>query len=365
MKKRLLTGSIWCFSLLAAAQSNVCALALDEAEQAFEQGRLLSILDEEENVDFYQCLIGKSFSKEEELRAHKLLAKVYLFTDNEYKADEEIINLLKINKEHQLSQEDPAELHFLYSQFRTKPIFRIAVRGGLNKTFITMIQSFNSFQEGQKQYNEKGNETGFGVGLSGELLVERYLGKGIEAGFGAQFRSTTYEVDGQIILENLTYIAKNRSSMLRAPLLLRYNFGYNKTDSEGNRKKLIPYVFIGTSFDITIDAKYVDTTRSGGTAFSLTDENNSLTNLDQVMPYNLSVFGGLGTKLRVGRSSVDFMTFELRYDNSLFNYINPENRWINDDVSLGIGHVEDDLTLNALTFSFGYTRSIYIPRKYK
>lgn len=365
--KKLLFISAFCLtsSMLMAQSTAQCARALTQAELAFEQGRLLYILDENQNAQFYQCLRNGSFTKEEEIRAHKLLTKAYLFTDNEVEAERKLVDLLISDKEHQLAPEDPAELHFLYSKFKTEPILRVAVRAGFNKTFITTLQSFNTFQTGDKFYNEKGSTTGLGIGQSIEVMAERHIAKGIEVGLGTQLRFATYEVDGQMIPDNLTYIAKNRSSMFRIPLLVRYNYGYDVVDANGVRKKLIPYAFLGGSFDMTMNAKYVETSRTGGTAFTLTDANSSLTDFDQVSKTNVSIFGGIGMKLRVGRALVDFFTMELRYDNSLFNYINPDNRWANDDVRFGIGHIEDDLTINTLTFSVGYTRSFYMPRKRK
>lgn len=365
MKKHLLAGCIFFISIVTFGQSaNQCSRSLEQAELAFEQGRLLYILNESENATFYQCLKAGNFSIEEEIRARKLLVKANLFTDNEEEAEDRLVDLLIKDKEHQLTPEDPAELHFLYSKFKTEPIIRVSVRLGFNKSFIKQLQAFNTFQSGEKLYNQKGSG-GLGIGQSIEVLAERHIAKGIEVGLGLQYRIANYDIDGQMIPDNLTYLAKNRSTMLRVPLLVRYNFGYEALDSDGNRKKLIPYVFLGGSFDLTMDAKYVDTSRTGGTAFNLTDANSSLTDLDQVSKTNASIFGGAGVKLRVGRALVDFFTIELRYDNSLFNYINPDNRWNNQDVRFGIGHIEDDLTINTITFAVGYTRSFYLPRKRK
>ena len=362
----LVCSLFFCSTFLVAQTSSQCARSLSEAELAFEQGRLSDILDDfsDKSKGFGQCLENGVFNAEEEIRAYKLLTKAYLFQDNEKAAEEMFFELLKVDKEHQLAAEDPAELHFLYSKYRTEPIIRIAFKFGFNKTFISTIQSFNTFQSGEKFYNEQG-DGGLGIGQSFEFTAERHLGKGLEVGAGLQLRFATYEIDGEIIPEDLTYLAKNRSTMMRVPILFRYNYGYSAKDEGGNRKKLIPYVFLGGSYDITLDATYVDTSRTGGTAFTLTTGNGSLTNFNQVRMSNVSIFGGMGFKYRVGRSLVDFFTLELRYDNSLFNYIDPENRWANDDVRFGIGHVEDDLTINTLTISVGYTRSFYKPKKRK
>lgn len=368
MKKHLIALILSISSVCAIAQSSSqCARALSQAELAFEQGRLSDIINEysDDKSGFTRCLDNGVFSIEEEIRAYKLLTKAYLFQDNEEKAEEMFVKLLKVDKEHQLSPEDPAELYLLKDKFKTEPILRVAVRGGVNKSLPKVLQEFNTFQSGTKRYNEKGNDTGFGVGFWLEALAERHLTKGIEVAAGLQYRITTYEIEGELIANDLNYVAKNTSNMLRVPLLVRYSLNYDKKDENGNRIKVLPYAFLGGSFDLTLSAKYVDARRTGGTAYTLPAGSDNLKSEGQVRSSNISIIAGIGSRFRVGRSEVDFFSLELRYDNSLLNYINPDNRWANEDLNYGVGHVEDDLTINTLSISFGYTRSLYIPRKRK
>ncbi|WP_425391335.1 outer membrane beta-barrel protein [Ekhidna sp.] len=368
MKKHLITFCLLTCVFWAYSQSSSqCARALSQAELAFEQGRLSDIINIYNNSgsNFTKCLEGNVFSIEEKIRAYKLLTKAYLFQDDEQKAEEMFVKLLKVDKEHQLAAEDPAELYLLKDKFKTEPIFRVAVRAGANKTMPSVIQNFNTFQTGAKRYNENGNETGIGVGFWGEVMAERHLTKGIEVGAGLQYRIATYEIEGDLIEGSLNYVAKNTSNMLRTPVLVRYSHNYDKKDSDGNRVGFLPYVFLGASYDLTLSAKYVDARRTGGTAYTLPAGRDDLKGNDQVSTSNVSILAGIGFRSRVGRSKVDFFSLELRYDNALFNYINPDNRWANEDVNFGIGHVEDDLTLNTISISLGYTKSLYIPRKRK
>lgn len=368
MKKHLIAVSLSICTLWAAAQSSSqCARQLSQAELAFEQGRLSDIINNYENSNsgFTICLDQGVFSVDEEIRAYKLLTKAYLFQDDEKKAEEMFVKLLKVDKEHQLAAEDPAELYLLKDKFKTEPILRVAVKGGFNKSLPTVIQNFNTFQSGSKRYNESGNDTGLGIGFWVEALAERHITKGIEIGAGLQYRIATYEIEGEMIENDLNYVAKNTSTMIRFPLLVRYSLNYDKKDDDGNRIGLLPYVFVGGSFDLTLSAKYVDARRTGGTAYTLPAGSDDLKAENQVRTSNVSIMAGVGTRFRVGRAKVDFFSLELRYDNALLNYINPDNRWANEDLNYGIGHVEDDLTLNTLSISFGYTRSLYIPRKRK
>jgi hypothetical protein len=50
----------------------------------------------------------------------------------------------------------------------------------------------------------------------------------------------------------------------------------------------------------------------------------------------------------------------------MVNYTNADNRWSgNQFVTYDLGFVEDDLALDAVSFSIGYTYSIYSPKKLK
>ncbi|MEM6829313.1 MAG: outer membrane beta-barrel protein [Bacteroidota bacterium] len=340
----------------AFAQTATCSRELDRAEEAFDQGRLLDVIN---NTRFMECF--NDFSKEEKIRANKLLTKTYIFTDNTVEAERSLLKLLAVDPEHILARDDPSELHFLYSQFKTEPIFRVGLRIGVNKSIPVVLQEFNTFPGGQKLYNQSGSNTGLGTGLTIEALIERHIKNGIEVVVGPQLRTARYEVEGAF--SGLQYLVKNQSQMLRIPLLGRYNWWYDRRDNENNRTKFIPYAFAGASFDFLLNAKYIDTNRTGGTTFTLPESNSSLSSLDQVVTTNVSLLIGAGFKYRV--SKVHFLTFELRYDNALFNYINTDNRNANPVVISDIGHVEDDLTLNTISVTVGYTYSIYKPTKRK
>lgn len=376
MRLTLISFAVLCSCAMAFGQTADCTRRLTNAEEAFDQGRLqdvLSLLNKDERAvkDCFQA-----FTVDEKIRAEKLLTKAFIFTDNPSEAEKSLVDLLREDKEHQLAKNDPSELHHLYSQFKTEPIFRVGVRVGVNKSLPVVIQEFTTFQEGKKQYNQNGVNTKLGIGFNVEALMERHIKNGIEVGLGLQYRVANYEVEGDLLQQDpalagdLIYKVKNQSSMIRVPLLVRYNLNYDKKNADGIRLKKMWYAFAGGSFDYVASAKYVTTDRTGGTAFTLPDASSSLLGVgpdgvDQVARQNVSIFGGVGVKFRMGREQVDFLTFEFRYDNSLFNYIDPANRFANKDVLIDIGHVEDDLAINTISFTVGYTYSFYKPTKRK
>ena len=127
------------------------------------------------------------------------------FLDNEPKADEYMIKLLKADKEHKLDAKvDPAELYDLYRKFRSQPIFRIGLKTGVNKSYPNIIRTFGTGNTGivSKIYNGDGQPP---VGASvnggsgtGFFIFERYIDWGLEVGLGFEFRNSQYSVDNYI-----------------------------------------------------------------------------------------------------------------------------------------------------------------------
>ena len=350
------------------------------AERDYDAGRLVNIVD---NISggFEKSLGEKGYTREEKIRALKLITKVYIFMDNESKSDEYMIKLLRADKEHDLDPKvDPAELYDLYRKFRSQPIFRIGLRVGVNKSYPNIINTFGTGNTGivSKIYNgvgESPNEAsvngGSGTGFFINAMAERYLDWGLEVGLGLEFRNSQYSVDNYITYGDslqvngiseiaqfavLSTMVTHQQSFFRVPLLLRYNFKYDSDNS------FVPYIAAGASYDYLLDAKYLDGNRTGGTEYKF-DSDLSLKDLDLIAKNNFSVFACLGLKMRV---KTHFLTLEAKFNKALLNYINPNNRWSNNSLSTyDLAFVEDDFSLDMLSFSFGYTYSIYNPQKLK
>lgn len=364
MKYYLLSFALLFISISGFAQQTASQI-LSAAERDYEQGKLMSIPRRLEPI--FEWEKEEGFSKAEKIRARKLLTLVYIFTDNEPKAEESMVQLLKLDPEHKRDpREDPAEFYFLYDQFRTKPIFRVALRVGVNKSFPQVIEkhgvyntaSVGKYYNGVDGDNDVNTQGSLGIGYFAELAFERHILWGIEAGVGFEYRLSTYDVDQQLNESSITTFISSEQTYFRTPIFLRYNYGYFKESGP------IPYVTIGGTYDYLVDARYAEATRQGGTSFSPT-QTIVLTDieLEQARRNNFSVFGALGVKFRI---KTHFLTLEAKYDRSLMNFINSENRWNSqNEVVWDLAYAEDDLRLNFVSFSVGYTHSIYSPKKLK
>ncbi len=335
-----------------------CSQRLTQAEREYEAGRLANIPTL--IGDCFKSAKEGGFDKAESIRAHRILTLVHIFTDNEPEADKSLFNLLKEDPEHLLDERvDPAELFYLYDQFQTKPIFRLGFRLGTNTSFPNDFEKFttSTAENTNKFYNGEGEGSASRtIGFMAEATFEKYLKYGLEAAGGFQYRFSSYAINNDFNDISLNNEVINTQSYLRLPVLLRYTYNY---DQRGGIK---PYVFIGGSFDYLLTAQYTDASREGGAPFSLNPDNGDLTSFDQVNDFNFSLTGGIGLKLPV---KTNFFTVEFRYDKSFVNYIKAENRYNNQAIVFDLGHVEDNLTLDFVSFSLGWIQSIYSPKRLK
>ncbi len=353
-----------------SAYSQNCTQKLNQAEDDYEAGRLLGIPDQ-----ISGCIQSKSFSNEEEIRARKLLTLVYIFTDQEAQAEQAIINLLRKDPEHRLDpQVDPAELFFLYDQFRTEPIFRISFKGGLNTSYVSEIEGYatnntlvhDNFYNGtttggEDSYQLPGDTTSIDYdALSGrnyniwaEVLFQRKVYEDVDVSAGFQYRMSSYNTDSYVNQLNLNTRVTNSQVYLRMPIQASYTLWSTNRD-----RVLLPYGFLGGSLDYLLSASALGS-RAGGTAYTSTEID--LIKTDQVNRFNYSLTAGLGLKIRF---KTHFFTVEGRYDSSRRNYINGAERYTNSEYTFDVGYVEPALSLNFVSVSIGYTVSIYNPKKY-
>ncbi len=347
MTRGLYFAFIFLIACASYAQQS-CSQLLNRAEDLYTDGRLLEIPGLIKN-----CVETEGmFTEAEQIRAHKLLTKVYIFTDNEPAAEEELVKLLTVDPVHELQKEDPNELKVLMGKFRTWPIFRLEIRGGGNTNIKSVKQDFSAFTV---DADEKDYGASFELGFQAELDITRYLNRGFEVGAGIQYRVSSYNVNSEPDAYEFKTDITNSQTTIRLPIFVRYNHNYDA------RAGLIPYAFIGASFDYLLKAKYTKANRSGGTSFSIESEDASLKKNDQVNDFNYSLIGGVGAKFTIKKGN--FIFAEARFNKSLKLYNVPEERYSNTAVNGDLLYIEDDLFLNFVSINIGYIHSIFRPEK--
>lgn len=344
-----------CASVQVFAQQRQlnCTQKLNQAEDMFDAGSLSEIPDLL-NSNRGKCFNKDGFSKEEKIRAYRLLALVHLFNDNGPEAEEAVINLLTADPEHPLSPDDPIELKYLFDKYRSEPIFRIGGKFGANQTFINSIGEFGSYSN----ESEVSKEYKSGLGLQAELTFEYTIIENLEvlAGFG--WNLNKYEISyNSITSDDITYpnavsfnvALTETQNIIKTPLMVRYGYSF------GN---LTPYATLGLSFDYLLNSS-MSGSRSGTTTRQLP----SLALLDDKLrkEFNWSYFAGVGLKLK---SKTDFLLFEVRYNMAGSNTVRTKYRYSNEKLLFDMAHVDDDKLVNSLGISIGYIKSIYKPKKY-
>jgi len=224
MRFLVLSISLLCISQTLLGQLN-CERNLNEARAAYASGNLYAIpgkLDE--------CLT-KGFSKNEKVEAYQLLALTYLNINQQDKAKETLIKLLKIKTDYQVVKNvDPDELYSLYQSIETDPIYYVGIYTGGNYTFATLPTSTDRFttNSGEDDYNYEG-DLSVNIGLEFMYpLSTVWLATG-RIGYDAHRFNYTERNIGNVEGNNVTtvtYESINRAINLGVGLRYMYK-GYN------------------------------------------------------------------------------------------------------------------------------------------
>lgn len=335
------------------AQTANCSQRLAEEQARFDLGNLPGIPERLE-----ECINSNGFSPEEKIRAHKLITLVYLYLDDQPKAEEWIVKLLRVDKEHQLDPvTDPADIFHLYEKFRSKPIFRVKLYGGLNlgtPSTVTYYGAENTFDERTGSYSSA-------ISLSGGVEIEKEIYKGISiaAGMSVVTRNFTFtnditgnSADISILQDNVLTLLEDQT-WGEIPVSLRYQY---LTQSDW-----VPFVMAGVSPSFLISSSFNGSRQPGGAAAverSLPDViGEGLRNR-----LHLFYFGGLGIKRKV---KTNFIVFDARYMKGITNLSSGDRYGANQDLYFRLAHVDDNFSLNNFMFTLGFQLSIYNPEKIK
>jgi len=340
-----------------------CTQILNDAEDAYDEGNLDEVIDALDGADCFKKVKADPFSSEETIRAYRILTLAYLFTDNEPSAEVALVGLLNADPEHPTNErEDPAEFIYLYSKYRVLPIFRLGLKFGINQSSVRSlgITTYGTFNTASvsKRYAPK---IGFMAEATFEYQLKNWF-KNFEAVLGAGYYSQSYEVGFTLIpattnsetgneVSPVETLLKETQTWLKAPLMLRFVLPIKNPIWS-------PYIYGGASFDYLIGAN-MSGERTGDIPRDV--DQSDLLSYDMRNQINRSYFGGVGVKRR---SKTNYFIAELRYGIGADNFVDPANRYNNENLLFDQVHVDDDLAIDNITISVGYVHSIYKPIKY-
>jgi hypothetical protein len=367
---RLIIGFVCIISVHASFAQKDCVQILSEAQSEFNAGHfygLSSLLKE--------CLETNGFTSEQKVTAYRLLAQAYLVTDDPIGAENSYLRLLQADPEY-ISDEniDPVDIFYLSKKFTATPKFTpTLIRAGANGSFARLIHRGNTNSLPGTKYKQS-IQAGFQVGsgidwnlndnlsIAGELNFSFKSFKNVASGI---FDDSNGGVDEQSVIEKQLWID--------LPLYLKYAY------SKGIFR---PFGYVGFSFNLLLsDKAQIDyLNRSPGVSRPGESNPSAVVNptqgpdVDLLFKRNVlnrSLVLGGGVRYKFGK---DFIVLDVRYMGGLSNITNEERNFyenknaadftMNQEIAK-YSFVGDYFRVDNLSFSIGYVKPLYNPRKIK
>jgi opacity protein-like surface antigen len=328
-----------------------CAAVLLTAENEFAAGRfygLPSLLQ--------ACIDDNSFSNEEKLRVYMLLTQAYLLTDDPTSAEQSYLKLLAADPEFVASADkDPIDVVYLSKKFTTTPIFTPHVKLGATLSSQSIIYQIDPYSQRDRLVFDYMPKIGLTVGAGIEWNINEQFGIGGE-GF-LTYKAFDKTVKGIFGSDELLVV--ERQYWADIPLYLRYAY---------NLGQLRPYVYAGGAANFLLGDRlhleYIDKNAETG---EVPVEGPNIGIVYKRNWFNISMIFGGGVKYKWGKN---FLLFDLRYMAGMKNVTNKEWNFYDDTESYGLdpqiatyANIGDLFRLNTLSFSVGFVRPLYDPRK--
>ena len=319
---------------------NQCTQALDHARALFADGHLYEVPD-----ILKECL-ENGFTREQRIQAYHLLTMVNLYMDNHSKADENYMNLLRLDPEFDVEKDnDNIEIVYLNNKFKTTPIFILNARAGLTSTNPHIIFDYN--QDTNETYESR---IGYSFGPGIDLSISENWKIGVEL----IFRRNSFFYKNIRFGEDNLEVTQHQNN-ISLPVSVKYvrQFG-----------KFQPYIHAGIAYDYLISSsgnfKY-ENIDDGLPAEIGEDGRQNMT--DRRRRPGLNLLGGVGLKKRI---NYHYVFIEFRYLAGLKNIVRGENRYLSSDGYFyeldKFTYTDNDMRLNTYNISVGFEKPFYKPR---
>jgi len=347
MKKLYLLLIVACVSTKGFTQSSSCAQTLRLAQSTYDQGRL------HELEGILKSCLAAGFTKEEKVAGLKLLTLAYIYLEEPTKADETMLLLLQTDHYFEINPAvDPAEFVALYRTYRTREVYRVGAKLGVNATRPNVVETVTAVELAPDSEYKYGIAILFGgavdvplndkMTLHGELLYAQRkfeLDLKVDRGVDAENNPISNSFEGF-----------EKQNWLSLPM----SFEYKIWD-----KKFNPYVTGGVSVDYLLGAE-LSSLRIRDQAASIPETTFELK--PQREKINLSALVGAGVKLKMGGG---YFVAEVRYLHGLTRVNSSESAFSNQQATWDQGYADPIFKVSALALSGSYVINIFNPRKKK
>lgn len=325
-----------------------CAQNLLDAQALFAAGKLNQVPGKIEG-----CLRA-GFTKAEKVQAYKLLSVTYTYLEEYDKADEAVLNLLKLEKEYKVNPEiDPTEFIKLYQKFRTYPIFQFGIKLGINNPFMTFGNTYENISNPSGNAGVFTMKNGLNAGLEFEIPI-RKLSENFEICPALVFSTKSFsQLDSLDMGDKFQSIGSfqgnEAETWIELPIMFRWIF---------HAGTLKPFVELGPSFNYLLKATEAKPISQSP---QQSPKSPDLNVIDQRNQLNYAAQLGAGIKFDIPMAEV---VIKANFNYAL-NQLNIRNSpAASSEVQTQfLGYQPVDFRIHYFSLTIGYIRKVYKPKK--
>lgn len=317
--------------LYAQSDNSDCNMVLNQANKAYEEGQFTSC------IDMLKTCIG-GLSNESKFEAYRLISLSYLGLNDEKKATEASIMLLKLKPDYlDFPYFDPKEFTRIINKFEVWPRAEVGLMVGLNLNNVHLSKNY-AVSNSPSRYVPK---LGFQTGLS----FEYFLKKQWSMSTGLFVERLSYSKESTNVL-GWSQNFKEKMRFIGVPIVARYYF-YNK-----NRLRIAAELGAQMhSLNFTNSYIILNNLETSESFEGSLDQN---TQRNKILYYGLA---GISLKYKTGDG---YLCANIRYGYGLNNVVKSDARYNNMNFILTNMYIDSDFKFTPYYLNFGY--QLCIPR---
>lgn len=332
--------SFFVIAVSVSFSQNSCTQKLEHAEELYEVGQIDKV------APLLEDCIENGFSKEERVRAYRLLTLCNLYYNENKKAIRSMEKLLRTNPEYKISEFDPSEFISMHNTFRTKPVFITGIKSSFGGIHFYSVDNYNDINS-MESYGVYTPGVSYSAGLSFESPIITELSVVYEF----YYKSYGYSYE-DMILDYAEITFQEQITGIEVPVLLQWNI---------LKKDIVPYINAGVSFDYLLSSagRFERRDRIG-------EEYREPVTLDLDLadsrtPLNYAFTAGAGVRWKnfLGRG---YLTLDVRYSRYFESLVNPASRADHPEMVYSFLTTDNALRIENTQIMLGYKMPIYFAR---
>ncbi|UCH13251.1 MAG: PorT family protein, partial [Bacteroidales bacterium] len=310
-----------------------CLSTFQDARRLFDQGRIGEI------PEMLAPCIESGFTRTQKIEAYKLIILAYLFDDDQYAAEKNMLEFLRKYPEYEIMPTDPVEFVYLFESYKTQAILSMGITFGPNLANPRIIEPYNA---GDVTHNSSSNKSG--LGFQAGFNISRYISDKLFMNIGINYTTNQYSFEDdyynadEMQFTEITF--KEKITIIDIPVTIAYEISSRSIDYY-----LCTGISVGRINKVTGKPSRtydVNSPPITGADISMNDFRVSNTFFSII---------GAGFKYKVPRG---YLMCDIRFNIGLNNIINVENRFESSELWSKYFYVDDDYSINYFTLTFGY-----------